>query len=41
MGGGWQMSLFVTAVLVNGAWGVGTEVFLGHHKNCPAGLAER
>jgi hypothetical protein len=35
------MSLFVTAILVNGAWGVGTGVFLTRHKSCPAGLAER
>ncbi len=39
MGGGWHMALFVTAILVNGAWGVGTGVFLRHYKNGPARLA--
>jgi hypothetical protein len=28
MGGGWQLSLLVTAFFANGAWGVGTGVFL-------------
>ncbi len=28
MGGGWHASLLVTAFLVNGAWGVGTGLFL-------------
>jgi hypothetical protein len=29
MGGGWHGPLWVTAFLINGAWGVGTGVFLG------------
>jgi hypothetical protein len=28
MGGGWHPALLVTAFLINGAWGVGTGVFL-------------
>lgn len=28
MGGGWAPALLVTAFLINGAWGVGTGVFL-------------
>jgi len=28
MGGGWGMPLLVTAFLINGAWGVGTALFL-------------
>lgn len=28
LGGGWHLPLLVTAVLINGAWGVGTGVFL-------------
>ena len=28
MGGGWHLPLFVTAFLVNGAWGIGTGIFL-------------
>jgi hypothetical protein len=28
VGGGWHLSLLVTAFLVNGAWGIGTGVFL-------------
>jgi hypothetical protein len=28
MGGGWHLSLLVTALLVNGAWGVGTGIIL-------------
>jgi hypothetical protein len=28
MGGGWGMPLLVTAFLINGAWGVGTAIFL-------------
>jgi len=28
VGGGWQPALLLTAFLVNGAWGVGTGVFL-------------
>ncbi len=28
MGGGWHPAVFITAFLVNGAWGVGTGVFL-------------
>ena len=35
MGGGRQVSLFVTALLVNGAWGVGTGVYLRRYKNRP------
>lgn len=33
MGGGWHASLLVTALLVNGAWGVGTGVYLKRYKN--------
>jgi hypothetical protein len=28
MGGGWHASLLITAFLINGAWGVGTGLFL-------------
>lgn len=28
MGGGWHVSLLITAFLINGAWGIGTAVFL-------------
>lgn len=28
MGGGWGLALLVTAFLINGAWGVGTALFL-------------
>jgi len=28
MGGGWHVPLLVTAFLINGAWGIGTGVFL-------------
>lgn len=28
MGGGWHLPLLVTAFLVNGAWGIGTGLFL-------------
>jgi hypothetical protein len=28
VGGGWQPSLLVTAFLINGAWGVGTALFV-------------
>ena len=28
LGGGWGMPLLVTAFLINGAWGVGTAIFL-------------
>ncbi len=28
MGGGWGLPLLVTAFLINGAWGVGTALFL-------------
>jgi hypothetical protein len=28
MGGGWHMSLLVTAFLINGFWGIGTGIFL-------------
>jgi hypothetical protein len=28
MGGGWHLPLLVTAFLVNGAWGIGTGIFL-------------
>ena len=28
LGGGWQPSLWVAALLVNGAWGIGTALFI-------------
>ena len=28
MGGGWHLPLLVTAFLINGAWGIGTGIFL-------------
>ncbi len=28
MGGGWGLPLLVTAFLINGAWGIGTAIFL-------------
>jgi hypothetical protein len=28
MGGGWHMHLVVTALIINGAWGIGTGIFL-------------
>ena len=28
MGGGWQPALLITAFLINGAWGIGTGLFL-------------
>ena len=33
MGGAWQLPLFVTAFFVNGAWGIGTGVFLKSLQN--------
>jgi hypothetical protein len=33
MGGGWQLPLLVTAFLVNGAWGIGTGVFIKALQN--------
>jgi hypothetical protein len=32
MGGGWHIGLLVTAFLVNGAWGVGTGIFLEAYR---------
>jgi hypothetical protein len=49
LGGGWHWQLLLTAFLINGAWGIGTGVFLktmlkmphsghGHHE-CHPGMA--
>ena len=39
VGGSRHASLFVTALLVNGAWGVGTGVYLKRHRNRLKNLA--
>lgn len=34
VGGGWHFPLLLTALLINGAWGIGTAVFLNAFQAC-------
>jgi len=40
MGGGWHPGLLLTALLINGVWGIGTGLFLNSFWNRRRGAAE-